>query len=73
MLGVDEKPWDIVKRLGRESIRQAELMRFCVQPAKDPHGPRLALFVGNLTSNLSERNYENILMEFIGKGTNCKQ
>ncbi|XP_077284863.1 diacylglycerol kinase theta isoform X2 [Arctopsyche grandis] len=67
VLSPDERPWEIVKRLGRESIRQAELMRFCVQPAKDPHGPRLALFVGNLPPGLSERNYDNMLMEFLGK------
>lgn len=57
-----------MKQLGKDSIRQMELMRFYLQLKQDPHGPNLALFVGNLPPNLSERNYENILTEFLGKG-----
>lgn len=68
MLARDEKPWEIVKLLGNDSIRQMELMRFYLQLKQDPHGPNLALFVGNLPVNLSERNYENMLTEFLGKG-----
>lgn len=64
----DEKPWEIVKSLGKDSIRQMELMRFYLQLKQDPHGPNLALFVGNLPPNLSQRNYENLLTEFLGKG-----
>ncbi|XP_014599096.1 PREDICTED: diacylglycerol kinase theta isoform X4 [Polistes canadensis] len=63
----EEKPWDIVKQLGKDSIRQMELMRFYLQLKQDPHGPNLALFVGNLPPNISERNYENMLTEFLGK------
>ncbi|TGZ53488.1 Diacylglycerol kinase [Temnothorax longispinosus] len=63
----DERPWDIVKKLGKDSIRQMELMRFYLQLKQDPHGPNLALFVGNLPQNLSERSYENMLTEFLGK------
>lgn len=47
-----------------------ELMRFYLQLKQDPHGPVIALFVGNLPPNLSERNYENMLTEFLGKGKN---
>lgn len=64
----DEKPWEIVKSLGRDSIRQMELMRFYLQSKQDPHGPNVALFVGNMPVNLSERNYENVLVELLGKG-----
>ncbi|KAK2580423.1 hypothetical protein KPH14_006173 [Odynerus spinipes] len=67
VLSPEEKPWDIVKQLGKDSIRQMELMRFYLQLQQDPHGPNLALFVGNLPPNLSERNYENMLTEFLGK------
>ncbi|XP_069692506.1 diacylglycerol kinase theta isoform X5 [Periplaneta americana] len=63
----DERPWEIVKQLGKESIRQMELMRFYLQLKQDPHGPNLALFVGNLPPNLNQRNYENMLTEFLGK------
>ncbi|XP_076173552.1 diacylglycerol kinase theta isoform X3 [Ptiloglossa arizonensis] len=63
----DEKPWQIVKQLGKDSIRQMELMRFYLQLKQDPHGPNLALFVGNLPPNLSERSYENMLTEFLGR------
>lgn len=68
VLSWDERPWDIVKQLGKDSIRQMELMRFYLQLKQDPHGPNLALFVGNLPPGLSERIYENMLMEFLGKG-----
>ncbi|CAD1473799.1 unnamed protein product, partial [Heterotrigona itama] len=67
VLARDEKPWDIVKQLGKDSIRQMELMRFYLQLKQDPHGPNLALFVGNLPPNLSERSYENMLTDFLGK------
>lgn len=68
VLSWNERPWEIMKQLGKDSIRQMELMRFYLQLKQDPHGPNLALFVGNLPPNLSERNYENILTEFLGKG-----
>ncbi|XP_015176652.1 PREDICTED: diacylglycerol kinase theta isoform X6 [Polistes dominula] len=67
VLSPDEKPWEIVKQLGKDSIRQMELMRFYLQLRQDPHGPNQALFVGNLPPNLSERNYENMLTEFLGR------
>lgn len=67
VLSFDEKPWEIVKQLGKDSIRQMELMRFYLQLKQDPHGPNLALFVGNLPPNLSQRNYENLLTDFLGK------
>ncbi|XP_018899606.2 diacylglycerol kinase theta isoform X1 [Bemisia tabaci] len=67
VLSSDEKPWDIVKQMGKESLRQMELMRFYLQQTKDPHGTNLALFVGNLPTNLSERNYENLLNNFLGR------
>lgn len=57
-----------MKRLGQDSIRQMELMRFYLQLKQDPHGPNLALFVGNLPPNLSQRNYENLLTEYLGLG-----
>ncbi|GFG39879.1 hypothetical protein Cfor_03864 [Coptotermes formosanus] len=43
-----------------------ELMRFYLQLKQDPHGPNLALFVGNLPPNLSQRKYENMLTDFLG-------
>ncbi|XP_014216243.1 diacylglycerol kinase theta [Copidosoma floridanum] len=67
VLELEDKPLEIVKHLGRDSIRQMELMRFYLQLKQDPHGPNLALFVGNLPPNLSERMYENMLMDFLGK------
>ncbi|XP_073992573.1 diacylglycerol kinase theta isoform X4 [Rhodnius prolixus] len=67
VLMVDEKPWEIMKALGKDSIRQMELMRFYLQMKEDPHGPNLALFVGCLPPYLSQKNYENILIEFLGR------
>lgn len=67
VLTTDEKPWEIMKALSKDSIRQMELMRFYLQMKEDPHGPNLALFVGNLPPSLSQKTYENILIEFLGK------
>ncbi|XP_045468938.1 diacylglycerol kinase theta isoform X3 [Harmonia axyridis] len=67
VLSSNERPWEIMKQLGKDSIRQMELMRFYLQLKQDPHGPNLALFVGNLPPSLSERNYENILTGYLSK------
>lgn len=69
----EERPWRIVVRLARESVRRMELARFYLQPRRDPHGPTLALFVASLPPGLSERNYENILVEFLGAGMHRSQ
>ncbi|KAK7867599.1 hypothetical protein R5R35_005292 [Gryllus longicercus] len=61
-----ERPWEIVKQVGKDSIRQMELMRFYLQLKQDPHGPNLALFVGNLPPNLSEKDYQQILDGLLG-------
>ncbi|GAB0100474.1 Diacylglycerol kinase [Sergentomyia squamirostris] len=63
----NERPWEIMKQLGRDSIRQMELMRFYLQHKQDPHGPNLALFVGNLPPGLSQRNYEHMLNKFVSE------
>lgn len=63
----NERPWEIMKQLGRDSIRQMELMRFYLQHTQDPHGPNLALFVGNLPPGLSQRNYEHMLSKFVNE------
>ncbi|CAH1406535.1 unnamed protein product [Nezara viridula] len=67
VLGREEKPWDIMKALSKDSIRQMELMRFYLQMKEDPHGPNLALFVGNLPPSLSQKTYETILIDFLGR------
>ncbi|XP_067619813.1 diacylglycerol kinase theta isoform X7 [Eurosta solidaginis] len=65
ILSWNERPWDIMKQLGKDSIRQMELMRFYMQHKQDPHGPNIALFVGNLPPGLSQRNYEQILNKYM--------
>ncbi|XP_037952220.1 uncharacterized protein LOC119682782 [Teleopsis dalmanni] len=65
ILSWNERPWDIMKQLGKDSIRQMELMRFYMQHKQDPHGPNIALFVGNLPPGLSQRNYEQILTKYV--------
>jgi len=62
-----EHPWEILKAIGRDSIRQMEMTRFYLQLKKDPHGPSISLFVGSLPPNLSQRQYENILIDILGK------
>jgi diacylglycerol kinase (ATP) len=66
-LDLDEKPWLMLKEHARDSVRQMENVRFHMQLAEDPHGPTVSLFVGNLPPNLNQRQYENCLMEYIGK------
>ncbi|XP_050699036.1 diacylglycerol kinase theta-like isoform X3 [Eriocheir sinensis] len=63
-----EKPWELLKVVARDSVRQMEMMRFYLQLAKDPHGSSIALFVGNLPPNLSQRQYDNILTDILGNG-----
>ena len=45
-----------------------ELTRFYLELKKDPHGPDVSLFIGNLPANLSQRQYDNILLEFLEEG-----
>lgn len=66
MLDEHERPWEIMKQLAKDSIRQMEVMRFYLQLKRDPHGPNLALFIGNLAPGLSQRIYEQSLMEILG-------
>lgn len=68
VLEQNELPWQIMKQIGRESIYRMHLMRFYLQLKQDPHGTTVALFVGNLPKNFSERNYETFLTEMLGKG-----
>lgn len=65
ILTFEEHPWQIMKQLGKDSIRQMELMRFYLQHKQDPHGPNIALYIGNLPQALSQRNYEQIITKHI--------
>ncbi|XP_045120127.1 diacylglycerol kinase theta-like isoform X2 [Portunus trituberculatus] len=67
-----ERPWELMKAVARESVRQMEMMRFYLQLAKDPHGSNIALFVGNLPPNLSQRQYDNILTDILGNAAGYK-
>lgn len=67
MLDLDEKPWLMLKEHARDSVRQMEHVRFHMQLAEDPHGSTVAIYVGNLTPNLNQRQYENILTEYLGR------
>ena len=58
-----------MKRRGHESVRLMELTRFYIELVKDPHGPDVAVFIGNLPPNLSQKQYENILVELLEEST----
>ena len=64
----DDIPWEVLKRRGHESVRLMELTRFYLELRKDPHGPEVAMFIGNLPANLSQKQYETLLMEFLEDG-----
>ncbi|XP_055331512.1 diacylglycerol kinase theta-like isoform X2 [Paramacrobiotus metropolitanus] len=66
VLSHNEKPWRIMQQIRKESIHQMLKTRFYLQEKEDPHGSTIALFIGNLPSNLSQRQYHGILMGFIG-------
>ena len=46
----------------------ALLFRFYLELKKDPHGPETALFVGNMPPNLSQRQYEDSLLDLLEDG-----
>ncbi|KAK2179943.1 hypothetical protein NP493_466g05012 [Ridgeia piscesae] len=62
-----EKPWMIIQQSRRESLRRTRMTRFYLKELKDPHGTHIALYVGNLPTGLSQRQYEKILLDIIGK------
>ena len=43
-------------------------IRFYLELKKDPHGPETALFVGNMPPNLSQRQYEDSLLDLLEEG-----
>lgn len=68
VLAKDEIPWESLKQIGRDSLRQMQRTRFYLQPKEVPCGEPLAVFVSNLPSNLSQRQYEKILLDILGRG-----
>jgi diacylglycerol kinase (ATP) len=46
------------------------MLRFYLKQKEDPHGPSVALFVGNLPSGLSQIQYERIIQYDILKNRN---
>jgi diacylglycerol kinase (ATP) len=68
VLGDDDIPWEVLKRRGHESVRLMELTRFYLEQSVDPHGPDVALFIGNLHANMSQKQYETILLDFLEEG-----
>jgi diacylglycerol kinase (ATP) len=73
VLGREEIPWESLKQIGRESLRQMQRTRFYLQPKEVPTGENLAVFVSNLPFNLSQRQYEKILVDILGKGIIVKK
>ncbi|UYV61515.1 DGKQ [Cordylochernes scorpioides] len=68
MMDDQECPWELMKNMAKESVRQRDMMRFYLRQKKKPTtSSNVALFVGNLTPNLSERQYENILLHTLAK------
>lgn len=62
-----ECPWEIIKNVARESVRQKENTRFYLQQQDEVYCSSVAIFVGNLPTNLSQKQYESMLMEHLGK------
>ncbi|ESO02945.1 hypothetical protein HELRODRAFT_81183 [Helobdella robusta] len=66
-LSEDDKPFLIMQRSRKECLRQSRMTRFYIKQKDDPHGPNIAMYVGNLPTNLSQRQYEHILLDIIGR------
>ncbi|RWS29494.1 diacylglycerol kinase theta-like protein [Leptotrombidium deliense] len=62
-----ECPWEIIKNVARESVKQKENTRFYLQTKDEVYCSNVAVFVGNLPSNLNQRQYEKILVDILGK------
>ncbi|XP_033726446.1 diacylglycerol kinase theta-like isoform X2 [Pecten maximus] len=68
-----EKPWQLIQQSRKDSLRQNRMTRFYLQQREDPHGPAISMFVGNLPTGLSQRQYEKILLDIVGKGNKWNQ
>ncbi|XP_052762684.1 diacylglycerol kinase theta-like isoform X2 [Mya arenaria] len=62
-----DRPWEIIKNSRKESLHQNQMTRYYIQQREDPHGPSISLFVGNLPTGLSQRQYEKILLDIVSK------
>ena len=60
-----DKIWESHGRI-RDFLTSA--IRFYLELKKDPHGPETALFVGNMPPNLSQRQYEDSLLDLLEEG-----
>ena len=52
----------------QESLRLSRMTRFYIKEKEDPHGPHIAIYVSCLPTSLSQRQYEHILLDMIGRG-----
>lgn len=68
-----ECPWEIIKNIARESVRQKENTRFYLQQQDEVYCSSVAIFVGNLPSNLSQKQYQTIVLGILGKPYRFKQ
>lgn len=60
-------PQEIIKNVARESVKQKENTRFYLQTKDEVYCSSVAIFVGNLPPNLSQRQYEKILTDLLKK------
>nr|CAG4642287.1 EOG090X00MP [Evadne anonyx] len=70
VLAREEIPWDSLKLIGRDSLREMQRTRFYLQRKEVASSENLAVFVSNLPFNLSQRQYEKILLDILGKAEN---
>ena len=56
--------------INQESVRQKENTRFYLQQVDEVYCSNVAIFVGNLPPNMSQRQYEKILVDLLGKRKN---
>lgn len=68
-----ECPWEIIKNVARESVRQKENTRFYLQQQDEVYCSSVAIFIGNLHTNLSQKQYEHMLTSVLSKPYRFKE
>lgn len=51
----------------QDSVRRKENTRFYIQTEDEVYCSKVAIFVGNLPINLPQKQYENLLIDLLGK------
>lgn len=66
-LDSEDQPLKLLQRARTESLSLHRLTRYYLHQKKDPHGSEFSLFISNLPPGYSQKQYETILLDILGK------